>query len=92
MLGFPELKDKLLLYQAGASVQDPLRVYGVSDNSMESALQAVGAVEVGQASQGRRLFAMECAGDRNDQVWYVASFPPTEANVLLISSSIAVSC
>ena len=68
VLGLPEIKNKLLLKQAGVSGEHPLREQGISEKLLESALLAVGALEVGKMSD-RRLFALEHTGEQSDEVW-----------------------
>ena len=67
VMALTEIKNKLLLKQASLVGEHPLRSHGVSDSLLESALHAVGAMEVGQAC-GRRLFALEHTGEMSDKV------------------------
>ena len=63
IVGFSELRDKLLLKQTSVAQGHPLREYGVSDEQLESGLRLCGAVEVGQPFK-KRLFALT----HNDRV------------------------
>ena len=57
VLGINELKDKLLLKQSSVGADHPLRMCGVSDALLLSAIDMCGAMEVGQAV-GKRLYAL----------------------------------
>jgi len=75
VLGLPEIKNKLLLKQASVPGEHPLREQGISEKLLESTLQEVGALEVGQASD-RRLFALEHTGEQSDEVILAVTFKP----------------
>ena len=57
VVGINELKDKLLLKQSSVVTDHPLRMCGVSDSLMLSAIDTCGAMQVGQAV-GKRLYAL----------------------------------
>lgn len=67
VVGFSEIRNKLLLRCAGASEGDPLWSHGVPDSLLEGVLARVGALEVGQP-WGKRIFALESTGDLSDKV------------------------